>query len=70
MSKLTLADLIEITSRVTVARMLEREDFAKRLKEGKPIGLHEFLYPVMQGYDSIALQADVELGEETSSLIF
>lgn len=62
LSKLTLADLIEITSRVTVARMLEREDFAKRLKEGKPIGLHEFLYPVMQGYDSIALQADVELG--------
>ena len=62
MSKLTLADLIEITSRITVARMLEREDFAKRLKTGKPVGLHEFLYPVMQAYDSVALQADVELG--------
>ncbi len=62
LSKLTLADLIEITSRITVARMLEREDFAKRLKTGKPVGLHEFLYPVMQAYDSVALQADVELG--------
>jgi len=62
LSKLTLADLIEITSHITVARMLEREDFAKRLKAGKPVGLHEFLYPVMQGYDSVALQADVELG--------
>jgi len=62
LSKLTLADLIEITSHITVARMLEREDFTKRLKAGKPVGLHEFLYPVMQGYDSVALQADVELG--------
>lgn len=60
--KLTLSDLIVITARLTVARMLEREDFSKRLKVGKPIGLHEFLYPVMQGYDSVALKADVELG--------
>lgn len=62
LSKITLADLIGITSHITVARMLEREDFAKRLKAGKPVGLHEFLYPVMQGYDSVALRADVELG--------
>ncbi|NSW77276.1 MAG: tyrosine--tRNA ligase [Candidatus Atribacteria bacterium] len=62
LGKLTLSDLVLITARLTVARMLEREDFAKRLKAGKPVGLHEFLYPVMQGYDSVALQADVELG--------
>lgn len=62
LSQLTFGDLIVITARLTVARMLEREDFAKRLKAGKPVGLHEFLYPVMQGYDSVALKADVELG--------
>ena len=62
LSRLTFSDLIVITARLTVARMLEREDFAKRLKSGKPVGLHEFLYPVMQGYDSVALKADVELG--------
>ncbi|MEN3185493.1 MAG: tyrosine--tRNA ligase [Atribacterota bacterium] len=62
LGKLTLSDLVFITARLTVARMLEREDFAKRLKAGKPVGLHEFLYPVMQGYDSVALEADVELG--------
>jgi tyrosyl-tRNA synthetase len=54
--------LIEITARHTVARMLERDDFSKRYAEGKPIALHEFLYPLVQGYDSVALQADVELG--------
>ncbi|MGQ9474065.1 MAG: tyrosine--tRNA ligase [Candidatus Caldatribacteriaceae bacterium] len=62
LEKLTLSDLIVITAHLTVARMLEREDFSKRLKAGKPVGLHEFLYPVMQGYDSVALKADVELG--------
>lgn len=62
LGKLTLSDLVLITARLTVARMLEREDFAKRLKAGKPVGLHEFLYPVMQGYDSVVLKADVELG--------
>ncbi|GAI77742.1 unnamed protein product, partial [marine sediment metagenome] len=42
--------------------MLERDDFSNRYKEGKPIGIHEFLYPLMQGYDSVAMQADIELG--------
>ncbi len=54
--------LIEITARHTVARMLERDDFAKRYADGRPIAIHEFLYPLVQGYDSVALQADVELG--------
>jgi len=56
------ARLIEISGRHTVARMLERDDFAKRYKEGRPIAIHEFLYPLVQGYDSVALRADVELG--------
>jgi len=54
--------LIEIAARHTVARMLERDDFAKRYADGRPIAVHEFLYPLVQGYDSVALQADVELG--------
>jgi tyrosyl-tRNA synthetase len=54
--------LIEIAGRHTVARMLERDDFAKRYADGRPIAVHEFLYPLVQGYDSVALQADVELG--------
>src|SRR5579875_57928 len=54
--------LIEIAGRYTVARMLEREDFAKRYEQGRPIAVHEFLYPLVQGFDSVALQADVELG--------
>lgn len=62
LSQLKLEEIIMIASRFTVARMLEREDFARRLREGKPIGLHEFLYPLLQGYDSVALRADVELG--------
>jgi len=49
-------------SKYTVARMLERDDFSNRYKEGKPIGMHEFMYPLMQGYDSVAIQADIELG--------
>jgi tyrosyl-tRNA synthetase len=60
--QMTASKLIEITGRHTVARMLERDDFAKRYAQGKPIALHEFLYPLVQGYDSVALQADVELG--------
>lgn len=62
LAKLTLVDVIKLASKYTVARMLEREDFTKRYKTGIPIAIHEFLYPLMQGYDSIALQADVELG--------
>ena len=54
--------LIEITGKHTVARMLERDDFAKRYAEGRPIAIHEFLYPLVQGYDSVALEADVEMG--------
>src|SRR3954466_8340721 len=59
---MTAAGLIEIAGRHTVARMLERDDFAKRYKGGQPIAIHEFLYPLVQGYDSVALKADVELG--------
>jgi tyrosyl-tRNA synthetase len=54
--------MIELAARYTVARMLERDDFNKRLKEGTPISVHEFLYPLMQGYDSVALKSDLELG--------
>ena len=54
--------LIEIAGRHTVARMLERDDFAKRYKGSQPIAIHEFLYPLVQGYDSVALKSDVELG--------
>jgi tyrosyl-tRNA synthetase len=56
------AGMIRLASRYTVARMLERDDFAKRFREHQPIAVHEFLYPLMQGYDSVALKADLELG--------
>ncbi|MBC8208812.1 MAG: tyrosine--tRNA ligase [Desulfobulbaceae bacterium] len=55
-------DMIRLASELTVARMLEREDFKVRFREGSPISIHEFLYPLIQGYDSVALEADVELG--------
>jgi len=61
-SKMTFSDVMDLAARFTVARLLERDDFANRYKEGKPISLHEFFYPLMQGYDSVAIQADVELG--------
>lgn len=54
--------MIQLASRYTVARMMERDDFSKRFKGGVPISVHEFLYPLMQGYDSVALRADIELG--------
>ena len=54
--------MIELAAKYTVARMLERDDFAKRYKSQQPIAVHEFLYPLVQGYDSVALKADVELG--------
>lgn len=60
--KMTPADFIRLASQYTVARMLERDDFEKRYKAGIPIAIHEFLYPLVQGYDSVALRADVELG--------
>ena len=62
LNQLTAADLIRIAAKATVARMLERDDFEKRYKGGQPIAIHEFLYPLIQGYDSVALDADVELG--------
>jgi tyrosyl-tRNA synthetase len=62
MGKMDAADLIRLASRNTVARMLERDDFSKRYRAKQPIAIHEFLYPLVQGYDSVALEADVELG--------
>jgi tyrosyl-tRNA synthetase len=62
MNGMTSADLIGLAAKQTVARMLEREDFNNRYKSGQPIAIHEFLYPLIQGYDSVALKADVELG--------
>ena len=62
MSRMGIEEFIYIASNYTVARMLERDDFENRFKNNKPIGIHEFLYPLIQGYDSIALNADVELG--------
>jgi tyrosyl-tRNA synthetase len=62
LSKLTAAEIVKLSAQYTVARMLERDDFAKRYKAGQPISIHEFLYPLAQGYDSVAMRADVELG--------
>ena len=62
LSGLKLADIIKLTSSITVARMLERDTFELRYKKGDPIGVHEFLYPLMQGYDSVMIQSDAELG--------
>ncbi|PID75701.1 MAG: tyrosine--tRNA ligase [Deltaproteobacteria bacterium] len=61
-SKLSSTDMIRLASELTVARMLEREDFKNRFETGRPISIHEFMYPLLQGYDSVAMQADVELG--------
>ncbi len=62
LAPISFAKLIDLCARVTVARMLERDDFTKRFQSGSPIGLHEFLYPLSQAYDSVAIEADVELG--------
>lgn len=62
LAKLSFADAVELASHFTVQRMLERDNFEKRLKEQKPLYVHEFFYPLMQGYDSVALKADVEIG--------
>jgi len=62
MDKLSAADLIKLAATHTVARMLERDDFGKRYRANQPIAIHEFLYPLVQGYDSVALRADMELG--------
>lgn len=62
LAPLTFQQVVELSHHFTVAQMLEREDFSKRYEGGKPIGIHEFFYPMMQGYDSVAIRADVELG--------
>ncbi|RMF96896.1 MAG: tyrosine--tRNA ligase [Candidatus Schekmanbacteria bacterium] len=62
MNKLTPSDFIKLASKHTVARMLERDDFSKRFSENKPIGIHELFYPIIQGYDSVAIDADIEIG--------
>jgi tyrosyl-tRNA synthetase len=69
--KMHLEDVVQLTSRYTVARMLAREDFAKRTKEGRPVGMHEVLYPLLQAYDSVAVRSDLELGgtDQTFNLL-
>src|SRR5690606_1129534 len=62
MDRLGAADIVRLAGQYTVARMLERDDFSKRFRGEQPIAIHEFLYPLVQGYDSVALQADIELG--------
>jgi tyrosyl-tRNA synthetase len=62
MERLNAVDMVSLASRYTVARMLERDDFQKRYAEGRPIAIHEFIYPLLQGYDSVVLKSDVELG--------
>ena len=69
--KMHLENVLQLTSRYTVARMLAREDFAKRTKEGRPVGMHELLYPLLQAYDSVAVKSDLELGgtDQTFNLL-
>lgn len=62
LAPLKFSDIIELTAKLTVARMLERDDFSKRYASGQPISIYEFLYPLMQGYDSVILESDIELG--------
>lgn len=71
LSKMNFVDVIRLSSHYTVARMLERDDFSKRYKEGRSISIHEFLYPLMQGYDSVALNSDIEIGgtDQTFNLL-
>lgn len=71
LGKLTFLDIIKLAAQITVARSIERDDFAQRLANKTPIGLHELLYPLMQGYDSVAIKADIELGgnDQTFNLL-
>jgi tyrosyl-tRNA synthetase len=71
MGELSSAEMVRLCSRYTVARLLERDDFAKRYKTGEPISVHEFLYPFVQAYDSVALRSDIELGgtDQTFNLL-
>ena len=70
MNKMSSTEMISLASKHTVARMLERDDFSKRYKGGQAISIHEFLYPLVQGYDSVALRADMELGVQIRNSIF
>lgn len=71
LESMNLADVLALAGKYTVARMLERDDFSKRYREGLPIGIHEFMYPLMQGYDSVELHSDVEMGgtDQTFNLL-
>ena len=71
LSALSLEDVVRLTAKMTVARMLERDDFKRRHATGTPIGLHEFLYPLLQGYDSVAVRSDIEIGgtDQTFNLL-
>lgn len=71
LSKMNFADVLSLAGRYTLARIMERDDFAQRFKENHPIGLHEVFYPLMQGYDSVALNADIEVGgtDQTFNLL-
>lgn len=71
LSRLSFEDIVKLLAKTTVARIIEREDFATRLKKNTPVGMHELMYPIMQGYDSVALDADVELGgtDQTFNLL-
>lgn len=71
LAKMNFADVLRLASQQTVARMMERDDFAQRFGKGEPIGIHECLYPLMQGYDSVAVRADVEIGgtDQTFNLL-
>ena len=71
LSKMNFADVLSLTGKYTVARILERDDFSNRFQNNIPIGIHEFMYPLMQGYDSVALKADIEIGgtDQTFNLL-
>ena len=71
LSKITLSEFVKIAGKITLARLIERDDFATRLKEKKSIGFHELFYPIFQGYDSIELKSDIELGgtDQTFNLL-
>jgi len=71
LSPLSFSDVVKLAGKVTLARLIERDDFSKRLKAGVSIGFHELLYPLMQGYDSVALESDIELGgtDQTFNLL-
>ena len=70
LNKLSPTDMVSLCAKSTVARMLERDDFSKRFKNNTPIGLHEFLYPLLQGYDSVHLKNDIEIGVLIKNLTY